>query len=296
MASDPHSGTLELDLKPSVDQVGELHGQAPSIFVRNYLAISPPKSLFHFSIRAGLEVHGHYNGEPATLVTLKAHFAPKEQARPIKWAAITAYFDSEEMGTDSRPIKVEEFALGQPTVKVECSVESDTRRNSLKANLGVDQFASAGAEASREHETSKEKHYAATVSASAYPSEAEGDIPNTVRWILDGNESQNSGIPPDLTLGLILLRANDADFVGTVKVDIKVDWRHKVAEWCAPFKSYKKWGNVARHKIYTPNQGNKGEAPEGVEIGNMEKLTENGNVLMEGLVKIEMPVEYKYKK
>ena len=292
----PQPDTLELDLSPNTDQVGELHGQVRSKPVGDYVTISPPKSLFHFSVRSGLELHGHYNGEPATLLTFSAQFVPKEQARPIKWAAITAYFDSEETGTDSQPIKVEAFALGQPTVKVECSTESQTVRTSVKANIGVDQFASAGAEGSREHENSKEKKYAATVSASAYPSEGEGDTANTVRWILDGNQSQNSGVPPDLTLAIIVLRANDADIVGTVQVDIKVDWRYKVEEWCRPFKSYKKWGTVARHKIYTPSKANGREPPKGVEIGNLEKLTESGKALMEGLVKIEMPVEYSYKK
>lgn len=296
MPTDPLPDALELDLKPNSEQVGELHGQARSKVVRNYLAISPPKSLFHFSIRPGLELHGQYNGKPATLLTLKAHFVPKEQARPIKWAAITAYFDSEKTGTDHQPIEIEAVALGQPTVKVECSVESDTVRKSLKGSLGVDEYASAKGEASREHEISKEKKYAATVSASAYPSEGEGDIPNTVRWILDGNDSQNSGVPPDLTLGVILLRADDGDFQGTVQVDIKVDWRHKVEQWCAPFKSYKRWGNIARYKIYSPSNPNGPEAPESVQIGNLEKLTEGGKALMEGLVKIEMPVNYSYEK
>ena len=294
MPTDPQLDTIELDLKPNTEQVGELHGQARSKVVQNYLAISPPKSLFHFSIRSGLELHGQYKGKPATLVTLKAHFVPKEQARPIKWAAITAYFDSEKTGTDKRPIEVEAFALGQPTVKVECSVETDTMQTALKGKLGVNMYASAEGEASREHETSKEKKYAATVSASAYPSEGEGDIPNTVRWILDGNESQHSGIPPDLTLGVILLRADDGDFAGTVQVDIKVDWRHKVEQWCAPFKSYKKWGNIARHKIYSPSNRSGTEAPSSVQIGNLEKLTEDGKALLQGLVKIEMPMDYIY--
>ena len=292
MPTDPLPDAIELDLKPNTEQAGELHGQARSKVVQNYLAISPPKSLFHFSIRPGLELHGKYNGKPATLVTLKAHFVPKEQARPIKWAAITAYFDPVKTGSNNRPIEVEAFALGQPTVKVECSVESDTVRKSMKGSLGVNEYASAEGEASREHETSREKRYAATVSASAYPSEGDGDIPNTVRWILDGNESQNSGIPPDLTLGVILLRADDGDFEGTVQVDIKVDWRHKVEQWCAPFKSYKKWGNIGRCKIYSPSKPSRTETPRTVQIGNLEKLTEDGKALVQGLVKIEMPVDY----
>ena len=296
MASNPRPHILELDLKPNTDQVGELHGQAPSRPIQNYVAISPPKSLFHFSVRSGLELHGYYNGKPATLVTFKAHFVPKEQARPIKWAAITAYFASESTGTKSHPITIEAFALGQPTVKVECSVESDEVQNSIKGNMGVDQYANVGLEQSHEHKHSKEKKYAATVSAYAYPSEGEGDTSNTVRWILDGNQSQNSGVPPDLTLGVVLLRTNDANFVGTVQVDIKVDWRYKVEQWCRPFTAYKKWGNVARHKIYTPSEANASEVPEDIEINKMEELTENGKALMERLVKIEMPVEYRYEK
>ena len=292
MASGHQPDTVELELLPNADQVGELHGQTKSIPVQNFLAISPPKSLFRFSIKSGLELHGHYKGEPATLVTLEAQFVPKEQARPIKWAAITAYFESEETG--GKGPKVEAFALGQPTVKIECSVESEKVQKSVKGNAGVAQIGELGGEASLAHEVDKEKKYAATVSASAFPSEGEGDTSNTVCWILDGNQSQKSGVPPDLTLGIILLRADDANFVGTVRVDIKVDWRYNVQEWCAPFKSYKKWGGVVRHKIYTPSKDDGREVPQGVDVGKMESLTENRKRVMEGLVKIRMPVEYKY--
>ena len=291
MPDDPPPVTLELDLRPDADQVGELHGQAQSTQHSKYLAISPPKSLFHFSVQSGLELHGSYNGKPATLVTLKAHFAPKEQARPIKWAAITAYFASD----GKEPIEIVAFAPGQPTVQVECSVESDKVHKSVGGSVGVDYFANIGSNVTREHEVNKEQKYAATVSGSAYPVEGEGDIANTVRWILNGNQSQKtSGVPPDLTFGIILLRANDDSFVGRVQVDIKVDWQHNVKEWCAPFKSFNKWGNVGRHKIYSPGKVVQNEVPPGVKIKNLEELTKAGKTSMENLVNIEMPVEYRH--
>ncbi len=293
MAPEGQSVTLDLDLRPNSDQVGELHGQAPSKPVHNFLAISPPKSLFHYQITSGLEIHGLYNGELATLVTFKAHFQPGRQARPIKRATITAYFESEARDTDE-PIRVEAFALGQPTVKVNCSVESDTLRKSTRGNLGVDEYASAGINASRDHDVGKEKTYAATVSGFAYSSEVGGDTADTTRWILEGNVSQDSAIPPDITFGVILLRADDSDFVGTVKVEIQVDWRHTVESWCAPFKSYKKWGNVARHKVYSPKKSNEDRLSNKLEIGHLETLTENSMALMKTLVKIEMPEIYKY--
>ena len=294
MPSDPKPVTLELDLRPKTDQVGELHGQSSSLPVSDYLAISPPKSLFVFHVRSGLELHGYYNGKPATLITLTAHFEPKNQARPIKWAAITAYFASEKKGDKENAIKIEAFALGQPTVKVEFSVESDTLRTSAEGNAGVDYLASAGGKLGREHEVSKEIKYAATLSGSAYPTGVKGDTADTVRWILNGNQSQNSGIPPDLTFGIILLRANNANFVGYVQVDIEVDWKHKVAEWLTPFTSYKRWGKVARHKVYIPSEVAEDKAPENVVVEKMEELTKNGKATMEGLVKIEMPVDYGY--
>jgi len=283
----------ELDLKPSTDHVGELHGQAPSKPVDRYLALCPPKSMFQYQIISGLEIHGLHHGKPATLLTFKAHFQPEKQARPIKWAAITAYFTPETTSTHDS-LQIEAFAPGQPTVKVGCSMESDTLRKSIKGNVGVDQYAKAGIEGSREHETSKEMQYAATVSGSAYSSHVGGDAANTMRWILDGNRSQNSGIPPDITLGVILLRADESNFVGTVQVDIQVDWKHEVETWCAPFRSYKKWGNITRHKIYSPSKNNENKYPGEVENAHLEKLTANRKALLKTLMKIEMPEKYMY--
>lgn len=67
-----------------------------------------------------------------------------QHAEDITWATTS---------TD-KPIQIEAFALGQPPVKVNCTVESDTLRESIKGNIGVDQYANAGIEASREHEIS----------------------------------------------------------------------------------------------------------------------------------------------
>ena len=135
--SDHKRGTeiLDLILQPSTEnQVGQLHGHAPSKPVENYLAISPSESLFHFQVRSGMEFHGRYNGKPATFLTFNVNFRPQKQARPIKWASIIATFEQTEKDSNAQPPNIEAFALGDPAVMVNCTEESDTVKTSFGGN------------------------------------------------------------------------------------------------------------------------------------------------------------------
>ena len=294
------SDVLELDLKPiAAGQVGELHGQSSSKPVENYLAISPEKSLFPFHVRSGTELHGRYNGKPATFLTFDINFRPQKQARPIKWASIVATFEQEEKDPNAQPLNIEAFALGDPTVMVNCTEESDTVRTSIGGNIGVQYGGgSVGGNATREHEISKELQFATRLSGYAFPSDKGGDSADTVRWILDGNSSQargvRSGVPPDLTLGVIITRANDSAFTGSLEVTIKPDWKGVVEQWLKNFTSYEKWGGKGRHKVYKPQEPIEGRIPEGLDLLRMEMLTENDSEMLKSLVRIEMPEEYKY--
>ena len=216
---------LELDLRPlAAGQAGELHGHAPSKPAEKYLAISPPRSLFHFQVRSGTELHGRYNGKPATLVTFDVNFKPQTQARPIKWASIVATFKQVEQGPNTQPPNVEAFALGNPTVMVNFSEESDTVRKSFGGNIGVDHVGNVSGNATREHEIGKDLQFAATLSGYSAPSDIRSDSTDSVHWLLDGNSSQDrgmrSGVPPDLTLGAIITRANNSAFICSVEVTI----------------------------------------------------------------------------
>ncbi|KAK0512388.1 hypothetical protein JMJ35_005516 [Cladonia borealis] len=291
--------TLELDLKPiAAGQVGELHGQAPSKPVETYLAISPPRSLFHFQVRSGIELHGRYNGKPATFLTFNVNFKPQTQARPIKWASIVATFKQKEEDPNTKPPNIEAFALGDPTVMVNCSEESDTVRKSFGGNIGVEYVGNAGGNAAREHEIGKDLQFATTLSGYTSPSDIAGDSADSVHWLLDGNSSQDrgvrSGVPPDLTLGAIITRANDLAFIGSVEVTIKPDWKGVLAQWLNAFASWEKWGGRGRYKIYKPQEAVEGRVPEGLELDKMEKLTENDSKLLKSLVRIQMPEKYKY--
>ena len=290
---------LKLDLKPiAAGQVGELHGNAPSKPVEKYLAISPQESLFHFQVRSGIELHGHYNGKPATFLTFDVDFRPQKQARPIKWASIVATFEPKEKDPNAQPLNIEAFALGDPVVMVNCTKESDTVRTSVGGNVGVEYVGKVEGKATREHEISKELQFATELSGYTFPSKKGGDSADSVRWILDGNSSQDrgvrSGVPPDLTLGAILTRANDLPFVGFVEVTIKPDWKGILSQLAKPFASFERWGDAGRHKIYKPQEAIAERVPAGLELDKMEGLTENGSKLLKRLVTIEMPEEYDY--
>ena len=291
---------LELPLQPlAAGQVGKLHGQAQSKPFDQYLAISPSHSLFHFKVCSDLELHGRYNGKPATFLTFDVEFRPEEQARPIRWASIVATFEYKEKDPDAQPLNVEAFALGDPVVMVNCTEESDMVRRSVGGNVGVEYAANVGGNASREHEISKELQFATMLSGSKYPSDIRSDSADSIRWILDGNPSQDrgvhSGVPPNLTLGVILTRANDLDFIGFVEVKIKADWKGRVEQWLKDFASFEKWGAKGRHKVYKPQEAIEGPVPGEVDLLRMEKLTEDDSKMLNRLVSIKMPKKYEYK-
>ena len=293
------SDVLELDLKPiAAGQMGELHGHAPSKPVVKHLAISPPESLFQFQVRSGIELHGRYNGKPATFLTFDVKFGPQKQARPIEWASIVATFEQKEKEPNAQPLNIEAFALGDPIVMVNCTEESDTIRTSLGGNISVEYGGSVGGNAAREHEISKELQFATRLSGNTFPSVKGGDSADSVRWILDEDSSQDrgvrSGVPPDLTFGVILTRANDSAFISFVEVTIKPDWKGRVEQWFKGFAYWGKWGGKGRHKVYKPQQAIEGRIPAELNLLRMEKLTEDDSKILKSLVRSEMPEKYKY--
>lgn len=281
---------IKFDLEPAPGQVGQLHEYETAY---HYLANSSYNPLFHFEVVPACEIHGCYSSErlPASLLVFDVRFIPKRQARPIQWASVTATFEGSSGKKDSKNApKVLGFAPGRPPLRLECSIESQKATTSQEVGAGGSSMgAQLDAKLAREKEASIEKLYFAMVSNFSESSDGR-NFPNSVCWVLEGNKSQQSSIPPEISLA-VLLQRDRGTFLCSIEIEIEVTWPQQAKAW---FTAFKKWfKRTPRYKVYNPDTVRDiPDAFKSVNADSLEHLAADKGKLLNELVDIRMPKVY----
>ena len=281
---------IRFDLEPAPGQVGQLHEYEST---RHYLANSTYNPLFHFEVVPACEIHGRYGSERllASLLVFDVRFIPKRQARPIQWASMRATFEgsSGKKDTESAP-RVLGFGPGRPPLRLECSMESQKATTSQEVGAGGSGMgAHLDAKLGREKEVSKEKLYSAMVNGFSEPSD-DREFPNSVCWVFEGNKSQQSSIPPEISVA-VLLQRECGTFLCSIEIEIEVTWPQQVKAW---FTAFTKWfKRTPRYKVYNPDTTK--DVPDAfktVDMGHLELLMADRGKPLNDLIDIRMPKVY----
>jgi hypothetical protein len=228
--------TIFLDLEPDETQKGELHGSNRT----EYLALETYQSLYHFAITPEAKVHGYYvdaDGQKtaASLLILNVVAVAERFARPIRWASVEVTFEKsggKDDDIDDCPA-VERLAPGRPELRIQCT-ETWTTKTKREIQAGVSggaygASANLGLNSGKEKEVAREVEYSTSINAFSTRSDDDRDVANRARWIFKTISNVHS-IPPDMSLGILLMRPDDGDCVFKVEVHVELHGTQSVGE------------------------------------------------------------------
>ncbi|MCJ1406819.1 hypothetical protein MMC19_000889 [Ptychographa xylographoides] len=285
-SSDARASAIVLDLEPVVAPSLALHDDQ-LVNLRNFLTKSPKSSPFTYTITPGLEIHGHCNSHPASLLTYDVRLVPKTSTQPIHVANLTVVFERSKTQQD---ISVIAYSPGRPVLKLERTTELQTKKVANEISGGGEIYGvHGGAKHTSTNKIEKEKQYAGLIEAWAVASEDNGDNPNSARWRLEGNKSQSWTAPGDLTIAILLMRPAEI-FLCRWSVKVEVDWSQNAKDKLAAFKIWEK--KVPHYKKYpsedvTPAK----DIPYWIDSAHLEKLLVEG-VLLRRMWNVRLPVNY----
>jgi hypothetical protein len=178
-------------------------------------------------------IHGKWGAdEPsarATLVVLLFRFDPRRRSRRIASAQLQfSFFDGKKrnrLNPEVVDISLNESLSLVPTRRTE-SVTKGGEGSAGGGVLGAELAAKISWEKTVEQEVTDATHVVGSIDrlgASVGPD-------NSASWTLTENESQKSGIPAAMRVGILLKRQTDDDFVCTVKIETEVDFKTRVEQ------------------------------------------------------------------
>ena len=211
----------------------------------------------------------------------------RKQSHPISWAKIEVIFERNPSNPNDAP-RIMKFAPGRPPRLVNCSQEAQSKSTSYGGEAGGEEAGTkVVATYKREKARDKERGYSGRIQAHGERSSAKLEGPNTVVWILEGNPSQRTAVPPIIDLGVVLTR-DDGPFQCKVRVDVEVDWFHtpwaKTKDWFTQFKRWSK--TVPSPVMFNPETKNM-IVPDKLDPKHLEKLEKDN--LLESMIRVQMP-------
>ncbi|MCJ1432309.1 hypothetical protein MMC27_001665 [Xylographa pallens] len=137
--------------------------------LRNFLAYSQP---FTYTITPGFEIHGSYNGKPASFLTYYVRLVPNRSTQPIQLANLAVVFGRSRT---EEAINVVAYAPGRPAPKLERTTEFQKKEKVNELSGGGQAYgAHLGARHTSATTTEKDKQYAGLIEAWAV------SIPNSI--------------------------------------------------------------------------------------------------------------------
>jgi len=178
-------------------------------------------------------VHGKWGsdeaGKKATLVVLLFRFDPRRRSRRIASAHLQFRFYDQQNRSRLNPevvdISFNESLSLVPTKRTE-SVKTGTEGGAGAGVLGAELSAKISWEKTIEQEMTDATHVVGSVDRLGATSGPD----NSASWTLTENESQKSGIPAAMRVGILLKRQTDDDFACTVKIETEVDFKTQVEQ------------------------------------------------------------------
>lgn len=281
------SDTLTLDFQPDESEFGRLCGSKG----REYIATAPYKSLFQYTVTRAVEVHGYGNFHNETLPTSLLIFdvalqtEPLSRSRRIKSVKIELEFrkSMDKADADLAP-DVIDIAPGRPPVYLSYSTEEDTLTNVIDTSGGVSLYGGNASGGWRtEHTRKKGMAFWASIDSISRPSDV-NESTNYVRWLFKENTSQQSAVPTDVSLAVLLTRA-EGSFLCSTTVTLEVDWVYELFGGFQLWKSRQRVSNFHPDRLLTRING-KGDIAT-VDPSHLEKLLEETG--LEKFVAIHMP-------
>ncbi|KAK0655665.1 hypothetical protein B0T16DRAFT_451308 [Cercophora newfieldiana] len=179
-------------------------------------------------------VHGQWGpdepGAKATLVVLLFRFDPRRRSRRIASAQLQfSFFDASKrnrLNPGVVDISLNESLSVVPTKRID-SVTTGGGASVGGGVLGAELSAQISWEKTVEQEVTDATHIVGSIDrlgATVGPD-------NSASWTLTENESQKSGIPAAMQVGILLKRQTDDDFTCTVKIETEVDFKTRVGQF-----------------------------------------------------------------
>jgi hypothetical protein len=248
--SEPDSVTL--NFQPDGKEFGRLCSSRGPEFI--IASSSPWKTPFQYTIRRSTEVHGYGTFQHETVPTSFLLFdvalrtEDLSRSRRIKKVKIEMEFRSMDSQGNDSAVRVIEVAPGDPTAWFSYSTEKVDEEHDLGGSAGLKIFCgNATGSWTTKRTKSKERHFWASIEASSMPSD-ESETANYVKWVFKENTSQQSAVPTDVTLAVLLTRG-EAGFVCKTKVELEVDWVTKVMYTFADFNLWRAQTELSFFKV-----------------------------------------------
>jgi hypothetical protein len=288
MANDDHteSDTVILDFQPDEKEFGRLCGSRG----REYIITAPFKSPFQYSITRAVEVHGSANFRNETLPASLLIFDVVLQTEPlsrksrIKSIKIELEFKKNMDKADAgQAPDIVDIAPGRPPVYLSYSTEQDALTTTINASGGVNvSCANATGRWQAERVKRKDMVFWANIDGFSRPSN-DSESTNYVRWLFKENTSQRSAVPTDVSLAVLLTRA-EGGFLCSTTVTLEVDWVHEF------FGGFLLWKTGRKVTSFQPDKTriNSKHDVTTVDASHLEKLLEDEAGLGK-FAKIHMP-------
>lgn len=228
------AGDIDTDLVVDIDELGDLHTKKykPQ---EQLITERGVRSGFYIRGTLGTVVHGYCGRDktPASLIVFDFQFQspPQLQSRKFDYARLEFTFKKhpeDEPADDPYIVS----CVPRDPVTLGTSDEDVTTVNQLNFQPSVTASGvqvSLGS-ASHEKTTASKKHYSALIQGQLSNSGGPGrEGPNRVIWHAAQNANQKDGIPPRMTVALLLNRL-DGQFSCAYDIKTKVDFRRDLVE------------------------------------------------------------------
>ncbi|KAH0566276.1 hypothetical protein GP486_000328 [Trichoglossum hirsutum] len=276
-----NSDIITFDLQPDQSELGLLCSNTNN---GAYLASSGRKSPFFFSVKRGLEVHGHGKvgdeSRPMSLLVFDAvlESTVSNRDRRIKWAVIEVRFEKSRDKADIEDApSIIQLAPGRPTDAIWCVTESVKRHSDTEYGLPSFKVGPVSVDLRLMRRNGRDADAEivtyGTISAFSHPYDDYHSYDNYAKWVLKENPSQKSGVPTDLSFAVLLART-EGNFICSVTVSLEVDWAEHVREWFSGTRFWNRGPRFTTFETAISQRSVKVKRGEVINSDSLEQLTE----------------------